>query len=70
MGREIIYPHGTELSPGWYPIASAPRDGMAITLGWVEGRRLRRERDSRWGHDHGTPGWDGGGNPTHWRPRS
>jgi hypothetical protein len=71
MGREILYPAGgIEAGPDWRPIATAPLDGHAVTLGWIVGSRLHRERDSRWGYYHGVQGWDGGGAPSHWRPRS
>ena len=71
MAREIIYPHGTELTPDWRPIATAPHDGVPVRVGWVWGGSLRREADSHWSVAGGVPHWDGvGGYPTHWRPAS
>ena len=68
MGREIIYPQGADLTPDWRPISSAPHDGSPVRLGWLEGGRLRRERDSRWVVVDDVMYWEGGGFPTHWRP--
>lgn len=70
MGREILYPHGAEVTTDWRPIATAPHDGSPIRVGWIERGMLRREADSRWSVAGEVPHWEGGGFPTHWRPLS
>jgi hypothetical protein len=47
----------------WKNIASAPRDGRTVTLGWLPNGVVELEVRSRWIKGRG---WEGDWTPTHW----
>lgn len=62
-----------DLTAGWRPIETAPKNGTPVLLGWLSSRFVtsglwvtRSDDDPRWLTVHGP--YSGSAAPTHWMP--